>query len=92
MSMTEEDARKKWCPFVRVTEEGVEKSWNRSIDQFLIDGGKMKAVHTACIASECMAWRWVLTEKPGRHVPLGVKERVQGYCGLAGSPIEIRDF
>lgn len=67
--MTEDKARTKWCPFVRayngVTDEGVAANrWAQ---------GKDRPASTACIASECMAWRWHGGPSEGR-----------GYCGLAG--------
>lgn len=40
-----------------------------------------------CLASECMAWRWMyalnqeLTAKQNADL-----EHMQGYCGLAGNP------
>ena len=48
MTLTEDEARKKWCPFVRA---GNEAGCNRSV---LNAEGYLDK----CIASECMAWRW----------------------------------
>ena len=36
----------------------------------------------ACVASGCMAWRWVLTEEDAREASC----KATGYCGLAGNP------
>lgn len=47
--MTEEEAKKKWCPFVRVDSEGN----NRSVNI-----GPHTTDLTVCVGSACMAWRW----------------------------------
>ena len=71
--MTEDEARKRWCPFAR----------SRSMEYATADGDHAMVARigpgeehpsTFCIASGCMAWRW------HRGVPAG------GYCGLAGKP------
>lgn len=52
--MTEEQAKSKWCPFVRlsapVDSEAAGTAGNRYGDDI---GGNFR-----CIASACMAWRW----------------------------------
>lgn len=45
--MTEDEAKTKWCPHVRVGDKAV----NRYFDGF--------PSHSYCIGSECMAWRWI---------------------------------
>ena len=69
--MTEEEARTKWCPFVRLSiaaNPGVAFNiWSGD------DGDPMRAT---CIASQCMAWRWDFTGSSLAHH--------EGYCGLAG--------
>lgn len=81
--MTEDEAKTKWCPFIQVTWQGGLLATNR--DGFIIDideDGK-------CIASECMAWRWALTEKELKELreefPDGSFDNdcADGYCGLA---------
>lgn len=73
--MTEDEAKTKWCPFARV---GVENdptaaSYNRLQED--VDG-RREPFQTLCIASRCMAFRWL----PIRDGKAG------GYCGLAGQP------
>ena len=78
MTTTEEDARTKWCPYSFAAQPVVNEY-----------GAEVQCAGPwMCRGSECMAWRWVLTEK--RHAPLGVQERVEGYCGLSGSPVALR--
>ena len=65
--MTEDEAKTKWCPHVRFT----------SNDERMYDNRPSRHPDTACcIASDCMAWRWV---NPHSEAP-------DGYCGLAGRP------
>ena len=84
MILTEEEARTKWCPFyqtmaVSTASDDIIEGTNRA--------GKFgEQFRPACIASECMAWRW------GQDVPRRVKGEDDhdmyraGYCGLAGKP------
>ena len=40
-----------------------------------------------CLASDCMAWRWVRTHvAKDNHPTLSATEDKYGYCGLAGDP------
>lgn len=88
--MTEEEARKKWCPHVRQSavmrqEDGREHliTYNRSYTENLPG--------CRCIAADCMAWRWESKPIPGNRtnndfdVP-GSDTPGIGYCGLAGKP------
>jgi len=80
--MTEEQAKTKWCPMVRVfmsTEEGAAAASVNSTQ---------KLEHTRCIASGCMMWRWTKVPEQVRvrdeiHMSNG-----EGYCGLAGHQME----
>jgi hypothetical protein len=85
---TETEARSRWCPFAR------------SVRQIPVGGSQIAIMaHNrdnpdgnipACIASSCMAWRW-LTPKVLRDIDLVTSDVVEekprlGYCGLAGKP------
>jgi hypothetical protein len=67
-TMTEEEAKKKWCPQSRV---GFPKS---SLNRFS-DGDFPQSSN--CIGSNCMAWRYFPNNVPRDEKP-------HGYCGLAG--------
>ena len=85
--MTEDDARTKWCPHVRCANEegGTDNRFNKhkyiepnnGKGGEFFDTGELNE-QCLCIASECMAWRWV-----DRMCP---ENKEQGYCGLAGKP------
>lgn len=79
--LSETDARRKWCPFVRFAKFDGEAPHNRSSD-FLND-----APRYCCIASDCMAWRWIGANpgNPNSQPYLPTDHRATGYCGLAGS-------
>lgn len=70
--MTEEEAKTKWCPFVRHADAGG-GSFNRGSEannptnQGRVDGGWS----CTCIASACMAWQTI-------YSPRGAT----GVCGL----------
>lgn len=67
--MTEEEARTKWCPFARAYDSddiGGATSTNRPLQY------ERPRKDLNCIASGCMAWRWLAIN--GKR----------GYCGLAG--------
>lgn len=94
--MTEDEAKKKWCPHARI------KGSNRAYEvgeggvAVLVDGRPL------CIASACMAWRWIDAPVEGREgsqeaVQIGSRVHVErvpaikavvgdGFCGLAGAP------
>jgi hypothetical protein len=69
--MTEEEAKRMWCPFARVidiTGKGGGNRWDDSGKPFTSPSGSL------CMASNCMAWRWQSALSD------------DGYCGLAGKP------
>ena len=87
--MTEEEAKTKWCPFVRYTEymtndeteDGIPAvinipppAHNRwSADGEGTGGEACEADQFLCIGSDCMAWRWDYDGASTTH----------GFCGLA---------
>lgn len=85
---TEDEARRKWCPFASV-------DVSRLSDEELAE--RTQGFHgenvwsQACIASECMAWRWAnkWRNADGMEIdfyqpPTDEKAIRFGYCGLSG--------
>jgi hypothetical protein len=69
--LTEDEAKTKWCPLARATNLGdLPVSVNRR--------GNAPDTDCLCIASACMAWRFV----PGT----GYEPATVGYCGAFGKP------
>lgn len=78
--LTEDEAKTKWCPLVRVLEfedkhagagktyEWVAAAVNRSASDI---------ISNSCVAAKCMFWRWSQQDREG--VPTG-------FCGAAGLP------
>lgn len=88
MLLTEEHARTKWCPMVRMAAPGnpLVNRISRAMWAILKPGTRdhewysdMKA-DCCCIASECAMWRW----QNGDPDFAEVGEPAKGYCGLAG--------
>ncbi len=81
--MTEEEAKQRWCPFAssRVVQQPLGGTDNK-IHSFNSDDGE---VHTTCLGSACMAWRWYKDNRQEiGECEIDAPER--GYCGLAGKP------
>lgn len=73
--MTEDEAKTKWCPFVRFAgDEGIVS--NRPV--------VTENDITLCIGSACMAWRIVKFQMGANREP-----ESHGYCGIAGQPTQI---
>ena len=88
--MTEEEAKTKWCPFVRATNSGSERTFNRWSLEPITDTPLL-----TCCGSDCMAWRWShpMGAQQIGHGPGAASTTVEdttqfsgGYCGLAGKP------
>lgn len=82
--MTEDEAKTKWCPLVRASMTNPQDPNHGHV----LNYGRAT---TACIGSDCMAWRWqhVQTNKtpPGQAIfpqtePV-YRRTEDGYCGLA---------
>lgn len=65
MFLTPTEAKDKWCPSVRI---GSQRG-TTNMDQFADEH-----MHTKCIGTGCMGWRW----KDGT--------KTTGYCGVGGVP------
>jgi hypothetical protein len=92
--MTEEEAKTKWCPFVRPQltpdETGTVVFDGRGLNE---SRAPLDTFHT-CIGSACAAWRWFdpwtsqTEERVGGDIVLRLKRKPGepkiGYCGLAG--------
>lgn len=85
MIVTEKEAREKWCPFSRLANPARASTFNRVAGTDL-DSGPMIAAAVCCIASQCMAWRFVEEVEEAEGSRFTVRKR--GYCGLAlsGTP------
>ncbi len=95
--MTEEEAKKRWCPFARCFPDNSEGMTDGAGNRWTLDqDDKPNAFgnDNKCIGSACMAWRWF---HPGhdpdlpRQFPDVIgselnKRRDIGFCGLAGKP------
>lgn len=76
MLMSEEVAREKWCPHVRI--DGDNRHHNTMTDGFQ---NSEKMYH--CIAGDCMGWRQFQLS----HLKGSDNKVIQhGYCGYAGRP------
>lgn len=68
-TMTEEEAKKRWCPFARYSAGSNDNASNRWQRQ---DGDNdLNPPTCRCIGSGCMAWREAYNDR--------------GFCGLAGT-------
>jgi len=75
MICTEQEAKTKWCPQVRLTDGDVGDPFNRTAT--MIADGPGTAV--CCIGSDCMLWVWVdmWASREGETKP-----NMLGTCGL----------
>lgn len=66
--MTEDEAKTKWCPFARVLTADARDHYPAANRAAMVEGGQFtmntNPVHSRCIGSDCMAWRW--SEPPVR--------------------------
>lgn len=82
--LTEDEAKTKWCPAARVTQISGEAGNRYAFDH----DGSQQAAFARCIASACMAWRWIgeLKTFGPREAPEERRVYERGFCGLAGKP------
>jgi hypothetical protein len=64
--MTENEAKMKWCPFVRFTPPSEKSDWENNRP-----GGHMNGAY--CIASQCMAWHFKTVAKDSGYCGLAGK-------------------
>lgn len=86
--MRENEAKTKWCPFVRmhvIGPDGDDLAGHNRIVNYDQPSTLFIAATPSlnCIGSQCMAWRWgdFLMDATERS------DAAQGYCGLAGKPV-----
>lgn len=72
--MTEDEAKKKWCPFARNA-----KAEDYGCQNRLAWGEPDKSC--MCIGTACMAWRYQSDVEAYEGQTI-----TDGYCGLAGKP------
>jgi len=81
--MTEDEAKKKWCPMVRAGDVNtygcatLAGAWNSYMQKVDVDKYKLirNPKEARCLASKCMMWREYVADL-----------ELYGYCGLAGKP------
>ena len=92
MTLTEDQAKTKWCPMVRYVPARkfsfgrIKVAVNRWLDS---DETQLSPMPSCCIGSDCMAWRWECTGAVGYFADGTAVEgdhKESGYCGLAGKP------
>lgn len=74
-AMTEEEAKTKWCPLVRLRTIG--DAMRRRGEEFSTGDPDV-----LCIGSACMAWR---VDKAAKHDMSNINKDI-GYCGAFGTP------
>ena len=88
--MTEEEARKKWCPMMRTVEKWEHGTTGPRNCVVNIEGDKGeivcdKLIGCQCIASDCMMWRPTDNEtRPSAPDYVAAISEPAGFCGLAG--------
>jgi hypothetical protein len=77
--MTEDEAKKKWCPFVAVANQ---MAFETRIKYERLSGGVR--LENICAASDCMMWR--CADSYFSTTTGTVRKPDTGYCGLGGNP------
>ena len=97
--MTEDEAKMKWCPFVRNLPGDPDGKGGADVPAHLSAYNRLNGTVAigACIGSSCMAWRRnvaMFDRMTGEPAIPGVaaigdlepRYTAHGYCGLAGAP------
>ncbi len=83
--MTEDEAKKKWCPFVRLVVADATGADPSSVaaNRVGVRGTREVKLPDAacCIASACMAWRWSETKRSAAFL-----EAVQAHMAASAKP------
>lgn len=83
--MTEDEAKKKWCPMTRITmmphvDDSFSLASNRDISLLVPPNSFDPATDiTKCLASDCMMWQ----EDPTRGEVENGFYPLEGHCGLS---------
>lgn len=93
MFLTEEEARRKWCPYGMQPIAGYGQMPSGITTQpYVVSANRAQGDVPACLASQCMAWRWA-DPKQLREIDMVTADVVdeqprRGYCGAFGRPTE----
>jgi hypothetical protein len=80
--MTEEEAKRKWCPAIRFLIGPETSTWKGVA--YTNRCQELEPSACLCIASECMMWRKekaLYGDDYGKDIPDD-----RGYCGMGGQP------
>ena len=88
--MTEEEAKMKWCPFARPSQNHPDGCGEVRGNRVLPHEPRHYPDDCLCLGSDCMAWRWYKwqeTENVAGFLPetRTHTSTMDGHCGLAGS-------
>lgn len=89
--MTEDEAKTKWCPFVRVA-GAVTTNDPPTMIGCAATNRNVNPADVHCIGSACMAWRWSRDAEWQAKAEAEYRRSgriiapTDGYCGLAGRP------
>ena len=78
MIMTEDKAKKKWCPMIRDGGTYYGMIFNG------INSAENNTQGYTCIASDCMMWRWEGYNADGERLRRMEDNQYYGFCGLGG--------
>ena len=85
--LTEEEAKTKWCPLVRVAEAQAVGDFKISLAINRDVSLGEKRPRFKCIASSCMMWRKMPRHNWNNQLSQWeVQTNDTGFCGLAGKP------
>lgn len=73
--MTEEEAKTKWCPMVRLGKNSGMQSWHEQGEEL------RNPIESRCIGSACMMWRWAFKKNDASETV----SDTDGYCGIGGA-------